>query len=166
MPSQKQLLLIMRHAESNPGSKSGSDFDRTLSTLGKIQPNIIAQKLIEKDITVNTAIISPSMRTKETYKILAGALKQNINVILDERLYAASEKSFLQVILDHAQHAQTLLIIAHCPAVNQVVEYLSRHIVNFATADIAILKPPHNSIKDALDNDDQFDLLGMISPHE
>lgn len=166
MNCEKQLLLIMRHAESQNPALFGRDFDRTLTPFGIQQAEHVARQILAQHISVDKAVISPSVRTMETWNILHQELPKSIQICSDERLYQASLEIMLDVIYDNAPDKGSLLILAHCPAVREVVSHLSANVLNFATADLAVLTPHHKNIQDCLYVPHQFELLQTIRSHE
>lgn len=165
MNCEKQLLLIMRHAESQNPALFGRDFDRTLTPLGAEQAKHIAQQIVAQQISVDKAVISSSTRTLETWNILSKTLPPSIQLSFDKRLYQASLEVMLDVIYDNASDAGSLLILAHCPAVREAVSHLSGRMLDFATADVAVLTPRHKSIQECIYTPHQFDLLQTIRSH-
>ena len=60
----RQLLLI-RHAKSDWGDFSLPDFDRPLNERGKRDAPVMAQRLLDKKITIDAFVSSPAKRAKK-----------------------------------------------------------------------------------------------------
>jgi phosphohistidine phosphatase SixA len=165
MHEKKPLLLIMRHAKSDPNNAI-SDFERPLSLQGQQQLEVIAKKLSHLDITIDTAIVSPSLRTTQTWQFLSQYLENHPQPIFDRRLYHSSKEDIINVIDEHASSSRCLLIVAHCPSVIEVVELLSGEYHDFKPANVAILSPLTKRLDDALKKPRQFCLMNMITTYE
>lgn len=66
----KQLLLI-RHAKSSWDDPSVNDFERSLNERGKKDAPVMAQRLSDKNIRIDSFISSPAKRASRTAKIFA-----------------------------------------------------------------------------------------------
>lgn len=129
----------MRHAKTESIENFASDFDRELTDRGQHEPVVIAKLLQQLNVSFDKAIVSPARRTKETWDLLKINLP-NVNDAIDEpRLYEASLQDFIEVIKKHVVDVDSLLIIAHCPAVIEAVRYFTGEYHDFKPADLAII---------------------------
>jgi phosphohistidine phosphatase len=60
-----KTLLIIRHAKSSWESNL-TDFERPLNERGKKDAPIMAQRLLDRKISIDTFISSPAKRAKQT----------------------------------------------------------------------------------------------------
>lgn len=141
MQQKKTRLLIMRHAHSDRGDIFVDDFDRSLSARGRNEARSIAQKLSSLGVSIDKALVSPSTRTKETWQILAAELKITNDPIMIPELYQASVLEVLDILLAHSNDNHNLLLLAHCPAVADVISHLSHQFIDVKPSNCAILLP-------------------------
>lgn len=139
MYEKKKRLLVMRHAKSDRSEAIVNDFDRPLNQRGQHQPEIIAKELNRLRITVDKVLVSPAKRTRETWNLLGSHLAKAPEAIFVPELYNAYSQDFIDVLIDQAQTAGSLLVIAHCPAVAEVTEFFTGEYHDFKTASLAIL---------------------------
>lgn len=63
-------LYFIRHGIAEDRSKTGKDFDRILTEIGRKKTEKIAQKLAQMRIHFNVIVSSPLLRAKETANLL------------------------------------------------------------------------------------------------
>ncbi len=165
MYEKENLLLLMRHAKSDRSEEDLSDFERPLNYRGQQQPAIIAERLNEKKLAVNIALVSPAVRTRETWLLLESALNNPPKAIFEPNLYNAVVEDFIDVIKNHAEYCDQLLIIAHCPTIIEVAELLTGEYHDFKTANLAILRGKHNRLKDCIKHQKGFQLKKCSQPN-
>ena len=68
-----KTLILVRHAKSDWGNPSLSDFDRPLNERGKRDAPIMAKRLLDKKIKIDQIIASPAKRAAKTAKYFAEA---------------------------------------------------------------------------------------------
>lgn len=160
------LLLIMRHAKSVKGDLLTNDYQRPLDQEGQQQPQKIIGHLKKLAVTIDAAVVSPSTRTTQTWMHVQKGLTGAIEAIFDPRLYQASCDDCIEVIHEYAHDHNTLLVVAHCPAVVEAVFFLTGEYYDFKPADMAILSPLNGSFAGAFDRERQFALLKTITAHD
>jgi|SRR5271170_2107069 len=165
MPKKKPLLLIMRHAKSDQNS-SIRDFDRPLNSEGHRQAQTMGEKITARDITIDNAIISPSLRTTQTFDLVCKGLINLPEARFDERLYNASLDDILAVLQEETFPNTNLLIVAHCPGVIEIVLHLTGEHLEFKTANVAVLCPLTDQLANILMKPRQFCLQEMITAQE
>jgi len=121
-----KTLLLVRHAKSSWDDASMSDFDRPLNERGKKDAPKMAERLIEKGITINTFLSSPAKRAKKTAKIFAHAFKrEEEGIILIQELYLAGSGIFGTVLSSIDTDAETIAIFAHNPGITDFANTLT-----------------------------------------
>jgi len=137
----------MRHAKSDWSAGPQSDFDRPLAKRGRKDAPRMGRWLYEQTLYPDKFISSPARRTRETALYVAEALAfPQGNIVWDQRLYEGSLNDLLAVIQTHGPDAQTLLLIAHNPGLDALLEFLAGDQVQFSstgklitTAAVAVL---------------------------
>jgi phosphohistidine phosphatase len=139
-------LLLMRHAKSSREDDELDDHDRPLNHRGREAAPRMAQVLVESDLVPSRILVSSSARTRETVERMLPILGA-VQVEVIPKLYHAMPLTILQVINDHGQGADPLLIVGHNPGMETTVSNISGNIVPFPTGAIAhaVLKPNESS---------------------
>ena len=70
-----KTVFLIRHAKSDWGEPSLSDFDRPLNERGKKDAPVMAQRLLDKKIKIDAFISSPAKRAGKTARIFAKEYK-------------------------------------------------------------------------------------------
>lgn len=153
----------MRHATSERTDHLMKDFDRPLAKNGRLEPVFIAEQLNKLQIIFEKVLVSPSKRTQETWEALIGHLHLPPSPLLVPSLYEASLEDFIESISFHAEDTNTLLVIAHCPAVNEAIQFFSGEYHDFKPAELALLKGNNDTLMDCLDKPKSFTLEKILS---
>ena len=143
-------LILMRHAKSAWDDPLLADFDRGLNERGLAAAPQMARYLVEDlGLEPDRILCSTARRTRET---LAGCLpffRREQDILLLDRIYHASEESYVDLIRQNGGTAQTLMLIGHNPAIQNTALDLTEqasaatlHDVRekYPTASIAVLE--------------------------
>ncbi len=160
MTARKTKLLIMRHAKSDKSIFELNDFDRPLNERGMHQPQKIAQHLNELGIEIDAALVSPALRTVQTFEILTEELPNPPTPILDERLYNASLEELIDVLSLYIKEG-TLLVVGHNPSLSHLLSILSARSYDMGTSELAILET--NLLHPSF-NERDFELKKILKP--
>jgi len=121
-----KTLLLVRHAKSSWDDPSMSDFDRPLNERGKKDAPKMADRLIEKGITINTFLSSPAKRAKKTAKIFAQAFKKDEeDIVLIPQLYLAASTVFESVLSSLESDSDTIALFSHNPGITDFANTLT-----------------------------------------
>lgn len=164
MYKNKKLLLVMRHAKSDRSDSHVSDFDRPLNERGQREPTDIAKRLNDLRIAIDRAVISPARRTSETWHLLDQQLSEPPEPYFEPRLYNAYYQDVLDVLFEHAHQCDRLLLIAHCPAVIEITEFLSGEVHDFRTCCLAILSARTDKLSECISKPNLFRFEEMVVP--
>ena len=66
MSKDKRDLIIIRHAQAEPVSNSGLDFDRPLTSRGEEHAILIARRAMSYELKIDHIDMQSSLRTKMT----------------------------------------------------------------------------------------------------
>lgn len=117
----------MRHAKSDWSTACAGDFDRPLAKRGRKDAPRMGMWLNKHGLRPDIFISSPAQRTRETAVCIAGKINfPPRDIIWDERVYDASLHDLLGVINQYCVDTGTLLLVAHNPGLDSLLEYLSR----------------------------------------
>lgn len=112
-----KLLGLLRHAKSDWDDMAKRDFDRGLNDRGRRGAALIGEHMREHGIKWGKVLASPAERVRRT---LDEAMP-DAEVIFDDRLYLASSDTILEVVLDHADDADAVLVVGHNPGLQEMV---------------------------------------------
>jgi phosphohistidine phosphatase len=137
----KQLILI-RHAKSDWGNASLSDFDRPLNERGKNDAPVMAHRLLDKNIFIDAFISSPAKRANKTAGIFAKEYKRDKDeIIFRDELYAAPSTIFYDVIATADDKFKCIAIFSHNPGLTDFANLLTdTRIDNIPTCGIFAIK--------------------------
>ena len=118
-------LLVMRHAKSD-WSGFQADIDRPLNKRGQNDADLMGARLLAMNIIPDRIVSSPSQRTRDTIDGLQHHLELDADRIeYDPMLYLASKSLLLDCIRDNIVEGERLMILAHNPGIDDLVESLS-----------------------------------------
>ncbi|HEY6062293.1 MAG TPA: histidine phosphatase family protein, partial [Chitinophagaceae bacterium] len=121
-----KTVLLVRHAKSDWGDASLSDFDRPLNGRGKSDAPVMAHRLLDKNIFIDAFISSPANRAKKTARIFAKEYKRDKDdIIIRDELYAAPENVFYDVILTADNKFKSIAIFSHNPGLTDFANLLT-----------------------------------------
>ena len=124
MKIEKYRLIIVRHAESNPG---GASFDilRTLSTKGRTQCEYLGPHLSDVINTNYYVYVSAAVRTQQTWELLKKRiLRKPAHINARDDFYKADVEILFQTIKTSRTAVPTILLISHEPAISGLVGLL------------------------------------------
>lgn len=136
-----KTLLIMRHAKSDYPPDVRSDFDRPLNERGRNDLPRIARLLGDFGPRPDAILASPALRARQTAEGLTTALNLPANALnFDESLYLAPPQTLSQAIAKLPKTAQTGLLIAHNPGLEEWIGQLSGARIALPTAGLAAIQ--------------------------
>jgi len=137
----KQLILV-RHAKSDWGNPGLDDFDRPLNERGKRDAPLMAERLLERKIKIDTFIASPAKRAAKTAKIFAEAFKyKKEDIVLKEKLYLAEPLAFFSIIAAADNRSGTIAVFSHNYGITDFANMLTEtRIDNIPTCGVFAIK--------------------------
>lgn len=112
-------LILFRHAKAESRRAGGGDEDRQLDSTGQAEAQATGHWLATHGIAPQIVLVSPSMRTRQTWEAVADMLPKTRLEIVD-CLYDALPEEISAVIDDVASEAETVMVIAHNPGLQEV----------------------------------------------
>jgi phosphohistidine phosphatase len=114
----RRLLLLLRHAKAERSQPGGSDRERVLTDRGRSDARKVGAYLLRHGLVPRCALVSPTARTRETWKLVRKTLNRTLPVQLEERLYNATPDDIMAVIRQTATDIETLMVIGHNPGLH------------------------------------------------
>ena len=133
-------LYIIRHAKSSWKDISLNDFDRPLTQRGRNDALLMANKLIELNISPDLIISSPSKRTKCTVDIITTQMGYTNEIIYEDKIYESNMITLKNVIKNINNSKNVVFLVGHNPGLNMLAEDLFGFLKNIATTGIIAIE--------------------------
>ena len=132
-----KTLIALRHAKSSHEDESLEDIDRALNERGigdaKLMGGVIRKRKIQPDIIV----ASPAERVRQTADLALKAARLNVEPTFDKRIYEASARGLLKVLMELNDTSNTVMLIGHNPGLEDLLERLTGEAITLPTASLA-----------------------------
>ncbi|SER81557.1 phosphohistidine phosphatase [Nitrosomonas sp. Nm51] len=121
------LLYLLRHAKSDWKKEAASDFERPLSRRGIADAPKMAAWLAKQANKPMSIVSSPALRAYQTALIFFRALDiQAKDVYFDNRIYAASLETLLDIVRALPEQEKSVLLIGHNPGLDLLLQVLCK----------------------------------------
>jgi len=117
-------LMLLRHAKAVPQGEL-ADENRPLADRGRRDTPAIAQFAMSRGLVPDLTLVSPALRTRETWELFQPAFPAPLAHRLDARLYAASTERIFDVVRETPADVRTLLLIGHNPGFEDLARILT-----------------------------------------
>ena len=133
-----KTLVLVRHAKSSWDHPGVSDHDRRLNGRGQRDAPEMGRRLAEQGFAPDRILSSTALRARTTAQLIAEALGLDAaDIILDERLYAASADEVLRVIGELDGEVGTAMVVGHNPETASLAHRFSSDIHEMPTCAVA-----------------------------
>ena len=120
MVSPLHELLLCRHAQAQPTTLDGDDFQRPLTAGGRDAARATAARLARLSWRPQRLLYSAALRTRETALLIAGALEIEAGALREvDQLYLATPPVLRAVVSAQHGNLQRLMIVGHNPALSE-----------------------------------------------
>lgn len=120
----KQLLLL-RHAKSSWDDPALADFDRPLAARGLKAAPQMGRELARRDWLPDLALVSPALRTRETWRLVSAELPARVPVEFAAALFEATAGDMLAEVRQAIASAGRLLVLGHNPGLEDLARRLA-----------------------------------------
>ena len=144
-----KTLYLLRHSEAVAKGSRQDDKLRELSQSGMKESLHMGSWLMEQNIHFDLMVSSSAVRAEQTAELLAEGMKlDQPKILLEDVLYEASVRQFLEYINNIEDAYHHVLITGHNPTISYLGEYLTKaDIGEMATGSIAMIKFDFSSWK-------------------
>jgi phosphohistidine phosphatase len=132
-------LLIMRHANSSWDHGDLSDFERPLNPFGFQTAQSMGNLIYKNGLVPNIIISSPAKRAKQTAVLTKASAGIGAEVEYVEKLYEASPTALLAVSHGIKEMHNAVLLVGHCPGIENFVRFLTGETIATIAGSIAII---------------------------
>lgn len=112
-----KTLVLLRHAKAEPFGSLG-DKQRALAPRGRRQASAFGLRLALDAGPFDVALVSGALRTRETYRILAGDSEQYPTPLVREDLYEATARQVLAMVQGVPEDAGSVIVVGHEPVMS------------------------------------------------
>jgi phosphohistidine phosphatase len=153
-----KTLLLIRHAKSSWDNSILSDFERPLNERGKQDAPMMAKRIKENKIKIDSFISSPAKRAKKTAEFFMKEYEQKEKkLILIPSLYEASENDFFHAIENLNDKDDTVALFSHNPGITDFINTLEcSPVYNMPTCAVYALEIKTKHWKDFKDAKKKF----------
>jgi len=113
-------LLLLRHAKSSWQDRSLADHDRPLNKRGEKSARRIGDYLHDEGLIPDHVLCSTATRAARTWDIVSGQLGSVVSTTELPDIYSADADGLLQLVRAAPPHANTVLLIGHNPALEEL----------------------------------------------
>ena len=136
-----RTILVMRHAKARQDD-GALDHERKLTGRGKRDARRIGEELRSRDLMPDAIIASTAKRTRGTARRVAEACGYDGAVELNPGLYLEGLDRYLRALAAIPDAVERVLIIAHNPTLEALVDHLTGRVVTLPTAAVATIDLP------------------------
>jgi phosphohistidine phosphatase len=110
-------LVLVRHAQA---ADAPVDRDRPLSEHGARRATAIGSWLERAGVVPDRVLVSPALRTAQTWEQAAASLGADLAPTADQRIYDNTVDAVLSAITEAAEDVSTLVVVGHNPSVGEL----------------------------------------------
>lgn len=116
--------MLLRHAKAVPQGAL-ADENRPLAERGRRDMAVLAAFVAARGLVPDLVLVSPALRTRETWDLLLPAFAAPRAERLEPRLYGASAERLLYLVRETAPDTATLLLVGHNPGFEELARFLT-----------------------------------------
>lgn len=144
-------IIILRHAKSNWNVNYDGDINRPITSKAIKRAKKTGELLKQKNLVIDLALVSASVRTQQTFKSFCDGFAQAINHQTKNEIYHGDLKTLLSLVQNLNDGIQTVMLVGHEPTCSFFTEQLLKKVnqeIIFKTATIAKIDFEQESWKD------------------
>jgi phosphohistidine phosphatase len=159
----------MRHAKSDWDNQGTPDFERPLNKRGVKNAKRIGQWMLDNNRLPQQIYSSQAVRAKQTTQLVIGELLEisTESIHYNKDLYLADVDTLIEFIQLYKTNANSLMLVAHNPGLEQLVHFLSNKpemvFQSMTTANLVIFEFPDSNFDPEID---KGEIVEFIKPKE
>lgn len=118
-------LFLLRHAKAAWAAPGSTDFERPLTTDGMRAARAAGASMRSAGLLPDVALVSPALRTRQTFEGLAESLKGIESVSFEHTLYEGGGDKYLEALRRVPADTESVLIVGHNPMTEDFGEALA-----------------------------------------
>lgn len=146
----KRKLLVIRHADTEPGSAAASDHARELTAKGRGDALRVAARIQQLGWTPQRALCSDAARAVQTWNHMTEVFSSPVDTAETGSLYLAGVDDIVDELFGLPEDVAEAAIIGHNPGWQDVVRWLSGVAVRMTPATAVLLEGDGASWADAV----------------
>lgn len=161
---RERTLVVVRHASAERQRPGESDRERALTEAGRIDAERLGAMLFERGLAPDVVLTSPARRATETTSHLAAAGGLRSGARVEQRLYQASVDDVLAVVSTVPDSVRSVLVVAHDPALSELVGMLTGEHESLPAGGMAMLRATARDWSEIGRNGARTSLVGLWRP--
>lgn len=139
MTLDPRRLVVVRHAKS-AWPDDVPDPDRPLNARGRRDAPAAGRWVRDRVGRLDAVVCSPATRTRQTWRLIAAELDAPPSPVVDDRVYAASVETLLEVVGELPDDVGAALLLGHNPGVAELVAVLTGEEPEMKTSAVAVVE--------------------------
>ncbi len=135
-------LLLLRHAKSSWKDTLLDDHDRPLNGRGRDEAPLVGEYLRQRGLTPAFVTVSTARRALQTASEVLFAIRYHGLIRASRLLYLAESDQLLKIIAQTPKRYPSLLLVAHNPGLEQLLEKLTGQTMPMPTCCLAHIELP------------------------
>jgi phosphohistidine phosphatase len=123
MNSVDRRLVLLRHAKSD-WPAGVADSERPLGRRGRQEAPQAGKWLAAAGLVPQLALVSPAVRTRETWQLVSAQLDGDVPVRIEDDLYEAGLRGALDLVRGLDDDVRTALVVGHNPTTESLALFL------------------------------------------
>jgi phosphohistidine phosphatase len=120
LETMPKTLYLLRHAKASRDDPAVGDVDRPLAPRGRRDARKMAERLGADGIAPDVVLCSPSVRTRETLKLIHSGFAADVRIVIEPGIYAASCGEVLAILRTVGEDVGSAMLIGHNPAIQDL----------------------------------------------
>jgi phosphohistidine phosphatase len=132
-----KTLFLLRHAKSENAAPDSTDLNRALNERGRKEAQGLGRFIKEKNLRFDLVLCSTAVRARETTELVLASSELSSHVGYDQRIYEAGPLKLLEVTSEIEQSTNTVLLVGHNPAMEELIQLLTDRVEQMPTCTLA-----------------------------
>jgi phosphohistidine phosphatase len=160
-----KTLILMRHAKSSWKDPKLEDHERPLNKRGKKDAPLMGKVIHEMELVPQLILSSTALRARQTTEAVIEQCKCDSKVEYLDTFYMGEPSAYIERLRMLPDDIERVMIVGHNPALETLLQILSRQIESLPTAVVAHIVLPIDHWSEL--NDESYgDLIGLWRPKE